>query len=259
MQPRRIWLSAGLMVPVAFVVGWLLWIQLVDPWYTSRVSVHCSPAQIPPQSLGFGPVLDNADIERFVSHAMRKSLAAETLRNAVNWPSVFNTGWFVSLGGDEQAAVADLSRKLVARRIPDSTMFEIELALPGPTDAQIVLDALLTVHLNRQASDVAAAQHVLFAQYLTAERELDALVEHLNLIAASTANPSSRLGPAAERKKSLELLAAEFDDAWSRLSEARKALGASGARFPSRNEMTHITRAVPPAEARRVWWRWPWN
>ncbi|MEM1097309.1 MAG: hypothetical protein AAGH92_00840 [Planctomycetota bacterium] len=239
--------------------GWFVWIQLVDPWYRSEARIICTPFEVPKLDVGRGSETADQRWGRLIEYQIQKLLSEETLFAAVRWPSVQNTDWFRSVGYKDAAAVADLSGRVAARRIPRSSMFVVEIVLPDDADAQTVLDALVTVYLNRRAIGDAEQAHSWLTQYLLAEAEIAVMLEHLEQITQSGHADSADVTFDSDAHEKLTALAPELRDAWHRLQTAREALAATGARFPSRSEATRVIRVTPPSEARRVWWRWPWG
>ncbi|MEM8496097.1 MAG: hypothetical protein AAF663_12010 [Planctomycetota bacterium] len=242
------------------VGGWFAWIQLFDPWYRSEARITCTPFEVPEFDVRRGSETADQRWGRLIEHQIQELLAEETLFAAVRWPSVQNTDWFRSVGYKDAAAVADLSRRVTARREPRwSSVFVVEIVLPDDADAQTVLDALVTVYLNRRAIGDAEQAHSWLTQYLLAEAEIAVMLEHLEQITQSGHADSTDVTFDSDAHEKLTALASELRDAWHRLQTAREALAATGARFPSRSEATRVIRVTPPSEARRVWWRWPWG
>lgn len=250
--------TALLIVGLATIAGWFAWIQLIDPRYRSEAKIMCWFYELPPSSIGRGPMRDSNRIGRLVETELEKQISAETLRAAVAWPSVRMTPWMRSHGNDVDAAAADLKQRLIARPQPNSTLYHLDLALPGPHDAQTVLEALTTVYTNLRSVDHAARLHAWFSQYLQAEPEIDELLARLAQLAESD-EPVSIKAATPSVEQQLETLTRELFEAWRHQREIRQTLAAAGAQSPSWSEMTRIRQAVPPTEGRRIWWRWPWD
>ncbi|MEM7576487.1 MAG: hypothetical protein AAF328_03340 [Planctomycetota bacterium] len=158
--------------------GWFAWIQLGEPHYRSEAMIQLyTPPHMPPD-LQTPHVANLVALEGQSIGAMMREIrnqavlirSDEVLQETIQWPSIKSSDWFARFDGDVRAAATDLARRVDAHPVPDATLLRVSVEARDSVDAQRLLDALLTVYIQKrevQAENLVAQQSAV----LIRERE----------------------------------------------------------------------------------------
>ncbi len=120
------------------------------------------------------------EIETFIRNQIAVLTSDDMLRDAIQWPAVRNTTWFAQFDDDVRLAAEALADDhLAVSPQRDSTLINLSVRMGNPADAQVVLDALITVYLQnrkiRLENDVATLNAMHIRERERAEDELQRL------------------------------------------------------------------------------------
>lgn len=147
---RRWWIAlvviAAVVLPVA---AWAVRLVATGPWYRSEAAVRVS-SQV-------GGCLCNDDARDEIderelqgrrAYAAAHLLHPETIRDAIQWPTVRNSSWWASMGNDVDRAVAMIRRHTRVRVVEGEDDIRLTVTMPGKDNAQDLANALIEVHLQ---------------------------------------------------------------------------------------------------------------
>ncbi len=245
------------LLPVTLLGVWAGVSAVTGPWYRSETQLNVVDL---PNTSNFVPLppKNNQESRTLIASIDRQHellMSDDVLRASIQWPSVRNTDWFKPFDGDVRLATAALRERISVHRVPDSSLLELSVTLPGRIDAQTVLDAWVTAYLqHRMISQYHNPLEQLFEMHL---RERDRAADELKRLQEEY-EAQATLVSSGDEAAAGDL--ARIDEDILAVTEQQKLAEAHLAElrlYQRRTSPTRVYRPAAPTEGERDWWYWP--